>query len=109
LGQIAGEAIQQPATGVVFESIPHDRQDKGIAHQFTAGHHGFGFVAEGSSGLHLGPQQIAGGEMEEPLAGGKALGLGAFAGTGRAKEKKTLLHGGRRNNPPLASTGDRAG
>jgi hypothetical protein len=47
--------------------------------------------------------------MEEPLAGGKALGLGAFAGTGRAKEKKTLLHGGRRKNPPLASMGDRAG
>jgi hypothetical protein len=34
--------------------------------------------------------------MQEPLAGCKALGLGAFAGTGRAKEKKTLLHGGRR-------------
>ena len=34
--------------------------------------------------------------MQEPLAGCKALGLGAFAGTGRAKEKKTLLHWWRR-------------
>jgi hypothetical protein len=49
--------------------------------------------------------------MEEPLAGGETLGLGAFAGTGRTKEKKTLLHGGsgRRKSRTPASTRHRAG
>ena len=73
----------------LFAPLPASAQTDQVA----AGDHCLDLAAELTAGLHLGPQQIAGGEMQQALAGGQALGLGAFAGAGRTKEEEALLHG----------------
>ena len=78
---------------MALQSAAHDRQHQGIADQLATGHHRLRLLAQGAAGLHLGPQQVTGGEMQQLPAFGQQRGLGALAGTGGAEEEESLLHG----------------
>jgi hypothetical protein len=93
LGEVAGEPVKEPTALVAFQSVAHNRQHEGIAHELAASHDSLGLLAEGGGRLHLGPQEISRGEVEQPVGGGQALGLGAFARPGWAEEQQALLHG----------------
>jgi hypothetical protein len=75
-----------------LQPAAHDRQHQRVAHQLTAGHHGFSFLPQLTTGSHFSPQQIAGGEVQQPLALSEALGLGALASARGAEEEEALLH-----------------
>jgi hypothetical protein len=81
---------------VPLEATAHNRQDQGITHQLAAGHDRLRFPAQIRTGLNLGPQQIARGEVQQLMGDSQALGLGAFTGPRGTEEEKALLHGGER-------------
>ena len=94
LGHRAREPIQQPAIG--GESLHlafHNRQHKGVAHQFAAVHHRFSFFAQIAAGCYFRAQQIACGQMLHAVGIAQPSGLGAFAGSGRAKKEQAIFHG----------------
>ena len=88
------QPIQQPAIG--GESLHlafHNRQHKGVAHQFAAVHHRFSFFAQIAACCYFRAQQIARGQMLHAVGIAQPSGLGAFAGSGRAKKEQAIFHG----------------
>ena len=96
----AGKAVQKPALGLHLRFAKlglHHADDDRVGHEGTLGHVLLGFLAEGSAGLDLLAQNVAGADVHNAVLLHDELALGAFAragGAGNDDLGRILLGGG---------------